>query len=166
MKLTIDYFLNCVSYPVVVYHPQNKFSLSAVNRIQVGANINLLPTLEQTPESLSDLQMEAGFNLAGSIDPFYSKNSFVAKYISGWVDCPSALPPTWKNLLMVLKQLKEVSLANKIEKYLTESTEHVGKHGIPKPINGISIIIVISHKPTTSSLPDVIQPQVQKKCWS
>ena len=126
----------------MAYHPQNKLSLSAVNRIQVGANINLLSTLEQTPESLSDLQEKAGFNLAGSIDPFYSKNSFIAKYISGWVDCPSALPPTWKNFLMVLKQLKEVSLANEIEKYLTESTAHVEKHGNPKPINGIIYILL------------------------
>ena len=105
----------------------------------MGANINLLTTLEKSPESLGNLQREAGFDMSGAVDPFYITNSLIPKYITSWMKCTNcSLLPTWKNLMMVLRFLKEVELADEIEKYLTVSTAHYERTlESEEPINGI-----------------------------
>lgn len=115
-----------------------------MNKVQVGAGISVLSTLEV---SLSKLQELAGFNLSGSHNPFYSTNSMIPKYIGKWVNGNnSLLRPTWSNLLTILnKDMKEVAITEDIEKYLTESTADIvendekptklsGKHNIIQSI--------------------------------
>ena len=95
-----------------------------MNKVQVGAGISVLSTLEG---SLSKLQELAGFNLSGSHDTFYSTNSMIPKYIGKWVNSNnSLLRPTWRNFLTILnKDMKEIAIAEDIEKYLTESTADI-----------------------------------------
>ena len=99
--------------------------MAAINKIEVGAGISILPTLGG---SLSKLQELAGFDLSGSCDPFYNidSESLIPKYIGKWVNTNNCLlRPTWRNFLTVLKDLKEVVVAEEIEKYLTESTANI-----------------------------------------
>ena len=112
---------------VAAYHSDSNLTLAAINKVQVGAGISLLSTLDR---SLSKLQESAGFNLSGSIDPFYSTDSLIPKYISKWVNGNnSLLRPTWSNFLTILnKDMKEVTIAEQIEKYLTESTAHIAEN--------------------------------------
>jgi hypothetical protein len=121
-----------------VYHPDSKITLSAINKLQVGAGINLLPVLEKSPESLSELQISAGFGLSASAaDPFYCKNSMIPKYINKWTACGnSSRQPMWKNFLSILRELKEVAIAEQIESYLKESTAHIKRTQILKSIEG------------------------------
>ena len=51
---------------VAAYHPDSHLTLGALNKLQVGAGINLLSTLEKSPESLGDLQRLVGFDLSDS----------------------------------------------------------------------------------------------------
>ena len=105
--------------------------MSAINKIQVGAGIGLLSTLEG---SLSKLQELAGFNLSGSRDPVYSTNSMIPKYISKWVKGNnSLLRPTWRSFLTILKDLKEVEVAEEIEKYLIKSTADIAENDSQEP---------------------------------
>ena len=101
---------------VAVYRPDSDLTLAAINKVQVGGGISLLSTLEG---SLSKLQELAGFNLSGSHDPFYSTNSMIPKYIDKWVNAStnnSFLRPTWRNFLTILKDMKEVAVAEQIQK--------------------------------------------------
>ena len=124
--MTVNHAIN-ISL-VAAYHPDSNLTLAAINKIQVGAGISLLSTLE---ESLSRLQESAQFNLSGSIDLFYSTDSLIPKYITKWVQNGnnSWLRPTWRNFLTILnKDMKEVTIAEQIEKYLTESTAHIAEN--------------------------------------
>lgn len=122
---------------VAAYDPDSYLTLSAINKLQVGASISLLPVLEKSVESLSDLQRLAGFHLSESIDPFYSKNSMIPKYINKWTACGDySRQPTWKNFLSILRELKEVSIAERIEIYLKESTAHIESSQFLKSYKG------------------------------
>ena len=106
-----------------MYRPDSNLALAAINKVQVGAGINILSSLEG---SLSKLQELAGFNLSGGYDPFYSTNSLIPKYINKWMKSSScSLTPTWKNFLEILKKMKEDSVSDQIEKYLIKSTAHI-----------------------------------------
>ena len=115
--------------------------MSAINKLQVGAGIDLLPVLEKSPESLSELQISAGFDLGESADPFYCKNSMIPNYINKWTaacdhdNC--SRQPTWKNFLSILRELKEAAIADQIEGYLKESTAHIKRTHVQKSFKGI-----------------------------
>ena len=118
---------------------ENRFTLSAINKIQVGANINILTRLETSLESLGNLQREAGFDMSGGVDPFYITNSLIPKYITSWIGCTScSLSPTWSNLMRVLRLLDQVKVADEIEKYLKDSTAHLERtKKSEEPLKGI-----------------------------
>ena len=116
-------FNSSPTFSVSAYSPDSKFSLSAINRMQIGAGINLLSVLEEKLNTLSDLQTRAGFNLCNRINPVYCKTSQIPKYINSWSQYKSSdLQPTWKNLIEVLKKLK-LSVADEIETYLMKSAD-------------------------------------------
>jgi hypothetical protein len=75
---------------------------------------------------IGELQRSAGFGLSASAaDPFYCKNSMIPKYINQWTACHSSRQPTWKKFLSILRELKEVAIAEQIEHYLKVSTAHI-----------------------------------------
>ena len=148
---SISYSTSIDALLVTAYHPDSYLTLGAINKLQIGASINLLPVLEKSPESLGDLQRLAGFDLSGSIDPFYCKNSMIPKYINKWTMCSDhtcSRRSTWRNFLSILRELKEVSIAEQIERYLEESTAYIENSQVLKPFDGknfntIFVFIVI-----------------------
>ena len=127
-------------YIVSAYHPEIKITLSAINKLQVGAGVDLLPVLEKSPERLSELQRLAGFDLSATSDAFYCKNSMIPNYINKWTACDHdncSRQPTWKNFLSILRELKEAAIADQIEGYLKESTAHIKRTHVQKSFKGI-----------------------------
>ena len=132
-----NYIHHCSVVPA--YHPESKITLSAINKLQVGAGIDLLPVLEKSPERLSEVQRSAGFDLSATSDAFYCKNSMIPNYINKWTACDHdncSRQPTWKNFLSILRELKEATIADQIESYLKKSTAHIKSTHVLKSFKG------------------------------
>jgi hypothetical protein len=119
---------------------------------------------------IGELQRSAGFGLSASAaDPFYCKNSVIPKYINQWTACGnSSRQPTWKNFLSILRELKEVAIAEQIEGYLKESTAHIKstqalKSIEGKDLNACSTFVPIKYYNIIILLHTQLRIQVQKK---
>lgn len=99
------------------YNPEKKISLSAVLKLELCANIQVLTQL-YTQQKLGPLKERAGFSQSRIPLPLaslYDNMSHPAKCIKSWVNEENpTLQPTWKNFLLILRE-QEVNLADTAE---------------------------------------------------
>ena len=83
-------------------------------RLQSGKNI---PVVTKLQPKLSELRKKAKFNLTHQnvCEGVYST---LVQYINSWLNCKTAIQPTWENFISILKQIlpDKGLVADQIEK--------------------------------------------------
>ena len=121
-----DYYSYCVGTSFI---KDEKFSLTSLLKLEHGCNVPVLSSLEG--HKLWRLKDKAVFDLKfgkGSGD-----EPAVNIYINSWLeDADAGCPPTWNNLLVLLKEVELQDVAQKVLAMLS-SNSHVltGIHTAP-----------------------------------
>ena len=109
---------------VLPYNPDGKISVAAVIKLDLHIGIGVLVKLNAKFGSFKE---RAGFSISQNNPvpiPELYKDSEAVKCIQCWVneEKPS-LPPTWKNFLQILRELKLGDIANEIDHYLQSTSQ-------------------------------------------
>ena len=102
------------------YDPDSQLTMSALSRMK-GAGIPVITSLD----TLSNVQFLRHIALL-SIYPFSDILSVLHAWLSPTL---SRLPPTWRNLLLIIRLLNLDDLAKRIESYLSEFSPTSRKQG-------------------------------------
>ena len=93
---------------VTPFDPESSFTLRAVSLLESAAGIPVMTTLTSYThhiQSILNLQMTTNLDLKGLL-----------KY---WIKNIQLLPPSWRNLLLIIRQLHLDELAQRMETYLS-----------------------------------------------
>ena len=105
------------------FDPESSFTPRAVSLLESAAGIPVMTTLSDYTHHIQNilgLSMTIDFHLNGVLD--------------SWISSKQWLPPSWRNLLLIIRMLHLNELAQRMETYLSaEATEELsptrGKQG-------------------------------------
>ena len=121
---------------VLSYDPDGRISLSSLMKLEKCTEKKVLTELQNSSQKRELLKIKARFSLSSKsiqLPDLYTNLLAAVACIKSWIDDKNAaLPPTWRNLLCILREadMQLGSVADDIEKYL-ELT--VGETSNPVP---------------------------------
>ena len=98
--------------------------MAAVVKLDLHAGVHVLAKLSAQFDSFKE---RAGFSISQNkpllMQDLYKESSGV-KCIQSWVDDEMfSLPPTWKNFLQILRELKLSDIADEIDRFLKSTAQ-------------------------------------------
>lgn len=111
---------------VMSFDPDSRISLSSLMKLEKCAEKRVLTELQSSSQKRELLKIKAQFSPSSKsiqLPHLYTNLQAAVAYIKSWIDDENAaLPPTWRNLLNILReadmQLHVGSIADDIQKYL------------------------------------------------
>jgi hypothetical protein len=108
---------------VAPFDPKSSFTLRAVSLLESTAGIPMMTTLSDYTQ---EIQNTLGLPMTNDLD--------LNGVLNSWISSKQWLPSSWQNLLMIIRQLHQDELAQRIETYLSAgATEELsptrGKQG-------------------------------------
>ena len=105
------------------FDPDSSFTLRAVSLLESAAGIPVMTTLSDYTHHIKNI---LGLQMITSLD--------LKVVLYYWISGKPWLPPSWRNLLLIIRQLHQDELAQRMETYLSASaTEELsptrGKQG-------------------------------------
>ena len=105
------------------FDPENPFTLRAVSLLESAAGIPVMKTLS---DYTRDIQNILGLPMTTNLD--------LNGVLNDWISSTSWLPPSWRNLLLIIRLLHQDELAQRMETCLSAgATEELsptrGKQG-------------------------------------
>ena len=103
------------------FNPESSFDVRAVSLLEPAAGIPVMTTLSDCSQH---------------IQTFLGLNQFTSSNLNGllnyWIRHVEWMPPTWKNLLLIIRLLSQDELAQRMETYLLSG----GTEELPSPTRG------------------------------
>ena len=105
------------------FDPESLFNLKAVSLLESAAGIPVMTTLS---DYTRDIQNILGLSMTTDLD--------LNGVLNSWITSKQWLPPSWRNLLQIIRLLRQDELAQRMETYLSaRATEELsptrGKQG-------------------------------------
>ena len=118
MPILNSYFnLDSIKFPIVAsYDPDSQFTMSALSRLE-DVGIPVMTSLFVNTYLFRQV--------LSVIIPYLSVFYDTPLLLNAWISygMSSSLPPTWKNLLLIIRLLNLGELAQQVETYLSGSIE-------------------------------------------
>ena len=124
-------------FPVATFDPDSRFIYNVLSRLEAVMGVKIVSVLAEVCYQLttaSEVQLQPRVNPYGVTtwpDPKTNPCRYVEEVISQWSEGRSARPPTWRELLHVLKDIGELGLGQQIEYFMTGAHQVLnGKEGL------------------------------------
>ena len=120
----ILYFSCCLSHTVPPYSPEIEFSHDALTRLEAVMGVEIVSVLAELYSPLtssSGVKLQSRDVVGNKIalpNPKKSPAQYVVEVMLQWSAGRSSRPPTWRQLLIVLRDIGLIQLSQQIEEFM------------------------------------------------